>query len=122
MMKAVFAMLFLSVGVALAADDASLSGKWTLHYNISGYSGDLDCSFNQNAQEITGTCKSPDGNVSVTGKVDGKDVTLTYKTEYNGDQLTVVYTGKLESPKKFAGSVTVQPMGADGEFTATQSN
>jgi len=32
-----------------------------------------------------------------------------------------VYTGKIESPAKFSGTVTVQPMGADGDFTATQA-
>ncbi|HTQ55202.1 MAG TPA: hypothetical protein VMI94_12125 [Bryobacteraceae bacterium] len=119
-MKFALAMLLIAAA-AYGADNASLSGKWTLHYNISGYTGDLDCTFNQNGNDVTGACKSPDANVSVTGKVDGKSVTLQYKTEYNGDELTVVYTGKIESPAKFSGTVTVQPMGADGDFTATQA-
>jgi hypothetical protein len=122
-MRLAHTLLLVAAGAAAAraAENASLEGKWTLHYNISGYSGDLDCAFNQKDSDVTGTCKSPDGSVSVTGKVDGKNVTLQYKTEYNGDELTVVYTGKVESPTKFAGNVTVQPMGADGEFSATQS-
>lgn len=106
--------------VARAAENASLEGKWTLHYNISGYSGDLDCAFNQKDSDVTGACKSPDGSVSVTGKVDGKNVTLQYKTEYNGDELTVTYTGKRE-PGKMSGSISVQPMGVEGEFTGTQA-
>jgi len=114
--------LAMAAAVAPAAENASLTGKWTLHYNISGYAGDLDCTFNQKDKDVTGTCKSPEGNVSVTGKADGKDITLQYKTEYNGEELTVTYTGKFESPAKFGGTVTVQPMEADGEFTATQSN
>ncbi|HLY17229.1 MAG TPA: hypothetical protein VKR61_08385 [Bryobacteraceae bacterium] len=115
------AFLIAAATVAFAAENASLAGKWNLHYNISGYDGNLDCTFDQKDKDVTGTCKSSDGTVSVTGKVDDKAVTLQYKTQYNGDDLTIVYTGKLESAAKFAGTVTVQPMGADGEFTATQS-
>ena len=60
------------------------------------------------------------GTGTVTGKVEEAKVTLQYKTEYNGDELTVVYTGKLDSGK-LAGSVSVQPMGVEGEFTGTQA-
>ncbi len=114
-------LLAATAAVTQAAETASVAGKWNLHYNISGYEGDLDCTFNQNDKDVTGTCKGEQGSVSVTGKVDDTNVTLQYKTEYNGEELTVVYTGKLESPTKIAGTVNVEPMGADGDFTATQS-
>jgi hypothetical protein len=115
-------LLFATVAaVAPAADYASLTGKWILHYSISGNDGDLDCTFNQTDQDITGACKHEAGNVSVTGKVQDKGVTLQYKTEYNGEELTVIYTGKFESAEKISGTVMVQPMGVEGDFTATPS-
>jgi hypothetical protein len=99
----------------------SLAGKWTLHYNISGNEGDLACTFDQTEKTFTGPCKGEDGSVSVTGKLEESKITFQYKTEYNGETLTIVYTGKMESPAKVAGTVDVQPMGVDGEFTLTQS-
>jgi len=104
-----------------APENNSLAGKWTLHYNISGNEGDLACTFDQSDKDFTGACKGDQGEVSVTGKVDEAKVTFQYKTEYNGDVLTIVYTGKLESPAKVSGTVDVQPMGVDGDFTLTQS-
>lgn len=123
-MKRFLTGMFLAIAAAAIAPaaDSSMAGKWVLHFNISGYSGDLDCAFTQKDKDVAGSCKNPDGNVSVTGKVDGAAVTLQYKTEYNGDELTVIYTGKMESPTKLSGTVNVQPIGADGDFTATQSN
>ena len=116
-------MLFAAAATtAVAAPEAnSLAGKWTLHYNISGNEGDLACTFEQTENDFTGTCKGDQGDVSVTGKVDATKVTFQYKAEYNGDPLTVIYTGKLESPSKVSGTVDVQPMGVDGDFTLTQS-
>jgi para-nitrobenzyl esterase len=105
-----------------AAETTSLTGKWTLHYSIAGYDGDLNCTFRQEATDITGACESEQGSVSVTGSAHHNNVTLQYKTEYNGEQLTVSYAGKRESPAKIGGAVNVQPMGLDGEFTATRAN
>jgi len=114
-------LLFAAAALAPAADTTSLAGKWNLHSSISGYEGDLACTFTQTGTEIGGTCKGEQGDVSVTGKLEDKQVTLQYKTEYNGDELTIIYKGKFDSDSKITGGVTVDPMGVEGEFTATQS-
>lgn len=122
MKKPLLPVLFmLASGLACAADP-TLAGKWKIHSSIQGYEGDLDCNLAQEGQDISGTCKSTDGSgmsVALSGKVANHEVTLQYKTMYNGDELTLVYTAKLESSEKFSGKVDVQPMGVDGEFTAT---
>jgi hypothetical protein len=41
--------------------------------------------------------------------------------EYEGQKLTPVYSGTLESAEKIAGTVDVQGMGLGGEFTATKA-
>jgi hypothetical protein len=41
--------------------------------------------------------------------------------EYEGQRLTPVYSGTLESTDKIVGSVDVQGMGVGGEFTATRA-
>ena len=122
-MKPLLLSLLFATAAALApaADTPSIAGKWNIHSSISGYEGDLDCAFSQNEKEVSGTCKGEMGVVDVTGRVDEKNVTLQYKTDYNGDELTLVYTGTLESPAKFAGTVRVEPMAVEGDFTAAQS-
>ena len=116
------ALLAAAAGVAGAADTTSLAGKWNFHYNIQGYEEELECTLTQDGQNVSGPCKSseaPDTPLAMTGKVEAKQVTLQYKTTYNGDDLTVVYTGKLETAEKVTGTVDVEPMGASGDFTAT---
>jgi len=108
----------LTASLAPAAETGSMAGKWNLHSSIGGYESDLDCTFTQTGTEFGGTCKNEQATLSVTGKVEDQNVTMQYKTEYNGDQLTLVYTGKLDASSKITGAVTVQPMGVEGEFSA----
>jgi hypothetical protein len=42
-------------------------------------------------------------------------------TEYEGQRLTPVYSGAVESQEKIAGTVDVRGMGVSGEFTATKA-
>src|ERR1700732_1079059 len=85
--------------IALAADDASLSGKWQIQRSAAGNESQQDCTFTQKNSDLTGTCNSTDrGTVQISGKVDGKSVTWTYKGESPGGPVTVVYTGTIESP------------------------
>jgi hypothetical protein len=117
---------FLCLAVALIpvlaaqAQSGSVGGTWTVVANVSGNQSEQSCSFAQKEGELTGTCKGERGSFSITGKVDGKAVTWQYETEYEGQKLTPVYTGTLESAEKIVGSVDVRGMGVGGEFTATK--
>lgn len=107
--------------LASAADLPSLSGKWQVHNSVSGNESDQTCTFTQKDSDLTGSCSSDNGPVTISGKVNGKKVTWTYKSEYNGSPLTVAYEGTIESPTKITGSINVPEYSADGDFTATQS-
>ena len=107
--------------LAPAADNASLSGKWQVHTSAAGNESDSTCTFTQKADELTGSCTTDRGTVQINGKVDEKNVTWTYKSEYNGSPLTVTFKGKLDSPTKMTGAVRAEEFGVEGEFTATQS-
>lgn len=105
--------------LALAADNASVSGKWNVHSNIAGNESDTVCTFTQKEADLTGTCKSDNGEGKATGKVDGTKITWSYDSEYNGSPLTVKYSGTIDSAStKITGTVTVEQFGVDGEFTA----
>jgi len=114
--------LFAAAAVfAVAADTAPLSGKWEIRQSIAGNDSSAACTFTQNDKELTGTCNSAEGGtVKISGKVNDKTVSWTFNSEYNGTPLTVKYTGTLDSAR-ITGTVSVEPFGVDGEFTATQS-
>ena len=80
-----------------------------------------DCTFTQKANDLTGTCSSDAGPVQITGKVDGKSVTWTYKGDSAGGPVTVVYKGTIDSVDRIAGTVTAVEFSIEGEFTATRS-
>ena len=115
-----FALLALST-VALQAQPASVGGSWTVRADISGNQSESNCTFTQKDTDLTGSCNSDRGTVMITGKVDGKTVNWQFDTQYEGQTLTVYYTGTSQSADKITGSVNVQPMNVSGEFTATKT-
>lgn len=116
---AVSALLLASSVFAAAAP--SLTGQWTIHNSIAGNDSDQDCKLVQADNKISGTCKSEDKEVKITGSLDGNKLTWQYESEYNGNPLTLIYTATLDDSGKIAGSVGVQPFGVTGDFTATPS-
>src|ERR1035437_716697 len=111
-----------AAAVAFAADSPSLSGKWQVHISIAGNEIDQACTITQKDSELTGSCASTElGTVEITGKVDGKKITWSYKSAYNGSPITVKYEGMMDSATKISGNVTVPEFGADGDFATTQS-
>lgn len=119
-LKTVLLLIF-AAALAVAADNASVAGKWHVHTSMAGNENDSDCTFVQKDADLTGTCTSDQGSVNITGKVDGKKVTWSYKSEYNGTPLTVNHEGTLTADNKITGTATVPEFSVDGDFTATQA-
>ena len=113
------ALLFASS--AFAAGAPSLTGQWTVHQNIANNESDQECTFVQTDDKLTGSCKSNDKDVPITGSIDGTKLTWKYDSDYNGTPLTLTYTATLDDSGKIAGSVEVQPFGVTGDFTASPS-
>lgn len=113
------ALLFASS--AFAAGAPSLTGQWTVHQNIANNESDQECKFVQTDDKLTGSCKSNDKDVPITGSIDGTKLTWKYDSDYNGTPLTLTYTATLDDSGKIAGSVEVQPFGVTGDFTASPS-
>ena len=115
------ALLAVSSLPALAADTASVSGKWKIHSNIEGNESDVVCSLTQAGDAVSGTCYSSEmKETQASGKVEAGKTSWSYQSEYNGSPITVKYTAKLNIVDgKFSGTVSVDPYGVDGDFTAT---
>ncbi|MFN7998816.1 MAG: hypothetical protein U0Q18_34650 [Bryobacteraceae bacterium] len=106
----------------MAADNSSVTGKWKVHNSIVGNESDMACTLTQKDADLTGACSSEQGTVNITGKVDGKNVSWIFKSEYNGGPITLTYKGTIDAANKISGTVTVEEYSAEGEFTATQDN
>ncbi|MBI4909234.1 MAG: hypothetical protein HY820_36780 [Acidobacteria bacterium] len=115
-------LALVTAAVAYAADAEGLSGKWSVHTSAAGRENDQTCEFAQKGADLTGNCKSQRGTVNVTGKVDGKKVTWTYKSESEGGMVTVVFNGTSESATKMSGTVLAVEYSVEGEFSATRAN
>jgi hypothetical protein len=118
-------LLVSTAAFAYADESTSLSGHWQIDHHIADNESHLACTFAQNGNDLTGNCNSNEGGVrssgKITGKVDAKTVTWTYKSEYNGGPVTLDYKGTLDSATKITGTVNVEEYDAEGEFTATLS-
>ena len=113
-------LLLGAAGLAPAADEV-LSGKWQIERSAAGNQSRQDCTLTQKSNDLTGTCSSDQGMVEISGKVNAKSVTLTYKGDSAGGPVTVVYKGTIDSPDKITGTVTAVEFSIEGEFTATRA-
>ncbi len=116
-----FSLFLSTTAFGLGADSPAISGHWKVHNSIANNESDQDCVLNRKDNEITGTCTSDQSSVDIKGTVDDRKVTWQYNYDYTGMQLTLVYTGTLTDSGKIEGSITVQPMGITGAFTASPS-
>lgn len=116
-------VLLLSVLMVSAAADetTSLNGKWQIQRVAAGRESQQECTFTQTKNDLTGSCTSDRGTVEISGKVDGKKVTWTYKGDSEGGPVTVVYVGTFNSANRIVGTVSAVEFGVTGDFTATQS-
>jgi hypothetical protein len=114
-----FMLVAVVATVAMAADSPSVAGKWAVSASVAGYDVSSQCTFTQNAAELTGSCSSDAGTFDVRGKVDGNKVTWNYQSSYNGGPLTFVYDGAIDASPKITGTVNIPEYNVDGNFTAT---
>ena len=119
--SSLFSALVVVPAAVFAAQPAAVGGKWKVNANIAGTASEITCTFAQKEAELSGTCVGDQGPLTVAGKVDGKTVTWQFTTMWEGQALTVIYSGTLEADK-ISGGVDVQPIGVSGEFTATKAN
>jgi hypothetical protein len=112
------AILLASLRVANAAD---VSGTWHVTGSVSDNPVDATCTFTEKDAALTGTCVRKDkGTVDATGSVKGQTIEWHYNSEYNGDAITITYSGTLGKDGGISGTIVVDPYRATGEFTATK--
>jgi len=112
-----FSIAFLAMTAVLAADDLA-TGTWKIEGDIQGNPVRDLCTLTQADGKITGSCKGDIGTFDVKGEVTGNKVVFRHGGEYQGDKLTLTYSGTIDDMGVLKGTVDVQPMDVSGDFTA----
>jgi hypothetical protein len=110
--------MLLALGMPALAADASITGTWQVETEVMGNPGSEVCTLKQDGNKVTGKCTLDDTDHEVTGEVKDQKVTWKHDAEYNGQTLTITYSGTFQSASSIAGDVDVEPFGASGTFTA----
>jgi hypothetical protein len=120
-MKRFLPLLVLSAS-SLLAQKPVVPGSWTITGDVQGYPIKETCTFTQGKDKITGTCTVSDGKTyDTTVTVTDQKVTLVHASEYEGQALTLTYTGVYNDKGELSGAIAVQPLGYDGTFTAKKA-
>jgi len=113
-------ILVLLAALTVAAADKTLAGSWKLTLNVAGESHELSCTFQQDGEKLTGTCKGESGEGALTGTIQGEKITWAHQVPYNGDTLTLTYTGAFSSETEIKGDLAVAPYDVTGDFSGTK--
>ena len=97
----------------------TISGRWQITGDVVGNPLDQVCTFQQSGSALTGSCAAAGGSaIALTGEVKENTITFQHGGEYDGQPLTIIYTGSLENPSEIRGTVLVQPFDVSGVFAA----
>ena len=104
--------------LAAVPDEVGVTGTWTLSGEVSGVTVNDTCPLTLKDPALTGTCDTSTGKYNTTGKIDGKTVTFKHGGNYQGTDLTITYTGKLNADGSMSGTMDVDPFNVTGSFSA----
>jgi hypothetical protein len=113
-------LLLLTAAAALAAD---VNGKWVAQMpGRGGETREATLNLKADGNSLTGSITGRRGEVQISdGKVDGDNISFVQVIEFNGNQVKLLFTGKVSGDEiKF----TRQREGGDRkqEFTAKRAN
>jgi|GEM_PF-1498049 len=113
--------LFIFSATALLAQPA-VPGDWTIDGDIQGYTLHETCTFTQANDKISGPCTNADGKTyDTTVTITDQKVVFVHAGEYEGQALTLTFTGALNNKGELAGDIYVDPLAVDGTFTARKT-
>src|SRR5687767_15162429 len=99
-MKYLFLLTFFALGLFIFSADTgaqtSVAGEWAASMNTPGGARPFGLMFKVDGEKLTGTVKRSSGDVPLTGTIKGKEISFAYTINYNGNDLTLSFNGKVE--------------------------
>ncbi|HEY7640797.1 MAG TPA: hypothetical protein VH814_13815 [Steroidobacteraceae bacterium] len=120
-LRRLFIMMLASTalaGAALAAD-ANVAGEWDFAVETQAGAGTPHFSLKQDGSNVTGNYKGALGEAPVTGTIKGNELTLNFKVNAQGTDLSVTYTGTVDGDS-IKGKVSLGELG-EGTFTGKKA-
>jgi hypothetical protein len=116
-------LMLMAVPAVAAAPGVDITGTWALAADVQGVSVTETCTLTQSPEgKLTGSCDvNGMAKYATTGSVTDKTVIITHAGEYQGQGLTMTYTGKVNSDGGITGVLDVDPMSVSGSFSATKA-
>ncbi len=114
----VIGLVLLGAG-SMSAQTSSIAGEWDASYNTPGGPRSFKLIFNVEGEKITGTAKRSNGDVPLTGTVKGDDISFYYTISYNGNDVTLSFTGKIKGDS-MGGTIAFNENATD-EWSATRT-
>jgi hypothetical protein len=97
MFMAVLALVLLpAMRNSATAQGAGISGDWVLTINSPQGSRDVNASFKQDGEKLSGAFKSSRGELPFQGTVNGKQITFSYPYKTPDIDIAITMTGELE--------------------------
>lgn len=106
-------------GAAALAADANVAGEWDMAVETPAGTGTPHFSLKQDGATVTGTYKGQLGEAPVNGTVKGNELSMSFKVNAQGMDLTITYVGTVDG-SAIKGKVTLGDMG-EGAFTGKKS-
>ena len=95
----------------VAQSDVNVTGEWAFTVETPQGSGTPSFTFKQDGEKLTGNYKGQFGEAPVTGTVKGGEIKFTIKISAQGQELTITYTGKIESKDSMKGTAVLGELG-----------
>ena len=116
-------VLALLVGVGVVAQAADVTGKWTAQVpGRDGQTAEQTFNLKADGEKLTGTVSGRQGDTEISdGKVKGDEVSFNVKMSFQGNEMKMVYKGKLSGDEL---KLTRTREGSDrppAEFTAKRA-
>jgi hypothetical protein len=106
----------MSSAPAAPAGAVNITGTWDFTVETPNGSGTPVFTFKQDGETLTGDYKGQLGEAPLTGTVKGSDVKFSMKLNFQGQDFTVTYTGKVDG-NSMKGTAALGEIG-EGSFTA----
>ena len=114
-----FALVFALSFTISASAQKSIAGEWNATFETPGGPQPLTVIFKLDGEKITGTAKRARGDAAITGTIKGDDISFAYSIDYNGNPVTIAFTGKVKGDT-MGGSISFNDQ-AGGDWSAKRA-
>jgi hypothetical protein len=110
--SSIFVVGLTLIFAGVSSAQKTVAGEWDAQFNTPGGPQPLKLILKVDGEKLTGTAKRSRGDVALTGTVKGEDITFSYTIDYNGNPVTLTFTGKVKGDA-MSGTVSFNDSNSD---------